>query len=120
VSGLTVQVFSHANSLHRRLVGTVVISAATYGLARYLGLEVEIEEVEQSSQDGWEVAGPEADGDDEEDDDDAILFLPTGLSRPRQRTFYKGSDSEWQTFKKIATDRSRADKIRSKHDLVQK
>ncbi|EMD63288.1 hypothetical protein COCSADRAFT_38149 [Bipolaris sorokiniana ND90Pr] len=95
-----------------RLVGTVAVTAAAYGLIQYLGLEIEVEEVqEQGRQDGWEVAGSEED-DEEEEDDDAILFIPTGFSRPRPRTFYKGSDTEWKTFKEIATDRARANKIR--------
>jgi hypothetical protein len=53
--------------------------------------------------------------DDDEDYDDAILFLPTGFSRPKPRTFYKGSDPEWQEFRKVATDRPRVEKIRGMH-----
>lgn len=114
MSILTSPLPPHADSLCRRLVGTVAVTAAAYGLVQYLGLEVEVEEVqEQGRQDGWEVAGSEKD-DEEEEDDDAILFIPTGFSRPRPRTFYKGSDAEWKTFKEIATNRERATKIRSK------
>jgi hypothetical protein len=50
---------------------------------------------------------------DEEDYDDALLFLPTGLSRPRPKTFWKGSDPEWEEFKKLSGDRPRIEKIRS-------
>ncbi|EOA88963.1 uncharacterized protein SETTUDRAFT_176358 [Exserohilum turcica Et28A] len=103
-----------------RLVGAVAVAAATYGLVRYLGLEVEIEEIDDDNQsanpeqDGWEAVGPAAeDGKEEDDGEGAILFLPTGFSRPRQRTFYKGSDPEWQDFKKIAIDRAKANKIGS-------
>lgn len=108
------------------MVGIVAIAAATYGLAQYLGVEVEIEEVEESSharrsanseEDGWEVVGTTDDEEDEEDD--AILFLPTGFSRPGPRVFYKGSDPEWQVFKSIANDRSKVIKIRRKHGAVQ-
>lgn len=53
-------------------------------------------------------------GEDEDDDyDDALLFLPTGFSRPKPQVFYKGSDPEWQEFKKVATDRPRCEKIHS-------
>jgi hypothetical protein len=57
--------------------------------------------------------GEEEEDEDDEDYDDALLFLPTGLSRPKKRTFYKGSDPEWQEFKKISTDRPRLNRIRS-------
>lgn len=54
-------------------------------------------------------------GDDEDDEDqdydDALLFLPTGFSRPRPQVLYKGSDPEWQEFKKLATDQPRCLKI---------
>ena len=89
-----------------------------------MGIEVEIEEVEEkgghsnrsgnTGDDGWEVVGPAKD-DEDEDDDGAILFLPTGFSRPRRKTFYKGSDPEWQDFKRIASDRPRVEKIRGMH-----
>ena len=108
------------------MVGTVAIAAATYGLAQYLGLEIEIEEIDEGShagrsasseQDGWEVAGTAHDDEDEEDN--AILFLPTGFARPGPRTYYKGSDPEWQMFKQIASDRTRANKIRRKYHAVE-
>jgi hypothetical protein len=59
------------------------------------------------------AAGEGEEEEDEEDYDDAILFLPTGLSRQRPQTFYKGSDPEWQEYKKLAGDRPRLEKIRS-------
>jgi hypothetical protein len=64
---------------------------------------------------GGAVKGEDSeDEDDEEDDyDDALIFLPTGFSRPRPQTYYKGSDPEWQEFKKVATDRPRVVKIQS-------
>lgn len=49
---------------------------------------------------------------DEEEYDDAILFLPTGLSRTKPRTFYRGSDPEWQEFKKLSQDRARVERVR--------
>ena len=97
---------------------------ATYGLGQYVGITVEVEEVKEggrasrSGQDGWTTVGPEDDEDEDEEYDDALLFLPTGLSRPRPKQFWKGSDPEWQEFKKIATDRPRVDKIRSEICLM--
>lgn len=98
---------------------------AFYGFTRYAGIQVEVGVVEE--QDGkasrpggqspneneWQQVGQEVDDDEDDGDyDDALLFLPTGFSRPSSRTFYRGSDPEWQEFKKVATDRPRVEKIR--------
>ncbi|KAJ4344177.1 hypothetical protein N0V95_006292 [Ascochyta clinopodiicola] len=124
----------------QRLVGAVAITAATYGLGQYLGLEIEVEEDEQEEakqkpgrwkkqvrkEDGTleEVDDEEAnegqaeEGDDEEEQeeedeyDDAILFLPTGFSQRKPPTFYKASDPEWQEFKNIVKDKKRVERIR--------
>ncbi|KAH3945540.1 hypothetical protein HBI81_083440 [Parastagonospora nodorum] len=99
-----------------RLVGTIAVAAAFWGLSRYISVEVEVEKADAKGQD---PASPSAIGgatEEEEDDDDTediLLFLPTGFSRPSPRTFYKGSDPEWQEFKKLATDRPRVEKIRN-------
>lgn len=63
---------------------------------------------------GWQRATGDDMEDDEdyEDDEVALLFFPTGFSRPKPRTFYKGTDPEWQEFIKIASDRTRIDQIR--------
>ncbi|KAL1794654.1 hypothetical protein ACET3X_006470 [Alternaria dauci] len=103
-----------------RLVGAVAIGIATYGLGQYVGITVEVEEVKERGsvskpgQDGWTTVGPQddEDEDDDEDDDDALLFLPIGLSRPRPKQYWRGSDPEWQEFRKLASDRPRVDKIR--------
>jgi hypothetical protein len=94
---------------------------ATYGFGQYVGIRVEVEEIKDEErtskpgQDGWTTVGQEEDEEGEDDDeeyDDALLFLPTGFSRPRPKKFWKGSDPEWQEFKKLATDRPRVEKIR--------
>jgi len=98
-------------TVHRRLVGAVAVGAAFYGISRYISISVEVEEVNDA---GWTTVGREADDEDEDDDEeyDAILFIPTGFSRLQPKRFWKGSDPEWQQFKKLATDRPRIDKIR--------
>ena len=98
-------------TVHRRLVGAVAVGAAFDGISRYIGISVEGEEVNDA---GWTTVGREADDEDEDDDEeyDAILFIPTGFSRLQPKRFWKGSDPEWQQFKKLATDRPRIDKIR--------
>ncbi|KAL5114711.1 hypothetical protein ACEQ8H_007380 [Pleosporales sp. CAS-2024a] len=79
-----------------RIVGTLALGAVCWGLSRYVAGHV----------DG--TSGATHDG-----ATDGLLFLPTGFSRPRPRTFYRGSDPEWQEFRKIATDRPRVDRIRN-------
>ncbi|KAF2118124.1 hypothetical protein BDV96DRAFT_569283 [Lophiotrema nucula] len=65
------------------------------------GVEVEDDEEEEEDED-----------DEEEDEDDALVFLPTGFSRAKPRSFYKGTDPEWQEFVRIAPDRKRIDQVR--------
>ena len=64
-----------------------------------------------------------ADEEDDEDDDDAaedveaLHFLPTGFSRQKAPTYYRGSDPEWQEFTKLSRDKARVEKIRGRsHD----
>jgi hypothetical protein len=117
------------------LVGVVAVAAAFYGVTRYISIEVEEEEEEGEdkkqrptnpgnqigNEDGAEEADEEdvEEEDEEEDDDydDALIFLPTGFSRPKPKTFYRGSDPEWQEYRKVATDRPRVEKIRSTHAM---
>lgn len=102
---------------YRRLIGAVAVTGTFYGLGRYLGIEVEVEVVEdKQNKNEWQEAGQEVDDEDDEEyeeEDHALLFLPTGFTRPKPRTFYRGSDPEWQEFKKVATDPPRIQKIRS-------
>jgi hypothetical protein len=116
------------------MIGTVVVGAAFYILGRYLGIEVQVEAVDEKPQQPRPSAGAIRNGDEEsdeagadeeddaEDDDadedvEALLFLPTGFSRPKPQTFYRGSDPEWQEFTKLSKDKARAEKIRGRsHD----
>jgi hypothetical protein len=122
------------SSCHRRLVGALAITTAFYCLTKYVGIRVEVERVKaeeknpkrsggQISNEGKSRATAEEEDDEDEDEetDDAILFLPTGFSRPMPQTYYKGSDPEWQEFRKVVVDRPRVDKIRSaqSHELVE-
>lgn len=54
----------------------------------------------------------EEEEEEDEDEDNAIIFLPTGFSRARPRTFYKGSDPEWREFVRLAPDKQRTNRIR--------
>jgi hypothetical protein len=98
-------------------------------LTQYIGISVEIERVEEEEPTSTRSGGQISNGDktneaaeeaadeydDDEEYDDAILFLPTGFSRPKPKTYYRGSDPEWQEFRKVALDRPRVEKIRSTH-----
>ncbi|KAF1912343.1 hypothetical protein BDU57DRAFT_458317 [Ampelomyces quisqualis] len=96
-----------------RIISAVAVATAFYGLSWYVSLEVEIEQVVGK---GQESARPDGQwtkvGGQDDDDTVALLFLPTGFAREKKKTFYKGSDPEWQEFKKIASDRARAERIR--------
>ncbi|KAF2650216.1 hypothetical protein K491DRAFT_707704 [Lophiostoma macrostomum CBS 122681] len=123
----------------RRLLTAAVVWTAFYGLVRWLDGEDEDEEQEEAeskkrraqlrriahqkdaNSDDEDAVGA-ADGgdggpiDEEEDEEDeegeALFFLPTGFSRPKPRTFWKGSDPEWQEFRRIAQDKERVVRIR--------
>lgn len=105
------------------MVGAFAIVGVTYGLGKYLGVEVEVEvvEAEQKKNNEWQKVGKdgevevdeEAGEEDDEEYDDTLLFLPTGLARPKPKTYYRGSDPEWQEFRKIARDRPRIERIRA-------
>ncbi|CAI6282603.1 unnamed protein product [Periconia digitata] len=123
-----------------RIIGTTITFATAYAVSAYVDsvLAEDDEEEEQlradqaqqgrpridkgSGQDAagkdeegeWEQQGDEEEDDDEDDEDEEVLFFfPTGLSKPKPRTFYKGSDPEWQEFIKFAPDRQRIVKIRN-------
>jgi hypothetical protein len=103
------------------MVGTLAISAVFWGVSRYISVEVKVEELEEKSQNSTGANSTQEGADEEEDDDQeetVFLFLPTGFSRPRPQTFYKGSDPEWQEFSKVASDRPRVERIRSMFSQV--
>jgi hypothetical protein len=106
-------------------VGSAVVAVGFWKLLDWLNEEVEVEEeprqrrhvrrppvADQGTNDngGREIKDEEEDEDEEVED--CLIFFPTGFSRPRPRTFYRGSDPEWQTFTRLAPDRQRIDKIR--------
>ncbi|KAJ4345730.1 uncharacterized protein N0V89_011865 [Didymosphaeria variabile] len=119
-----------------RLVGFAVVTVGIWKLVDWLNEPVEVEDDEELQQHrrvrrrpipgqgvnendngGREITDEEEDEWEDEDEEDeeennAVLFFPTGFSRPRPRTFYRGSDPEWQTFTRLAPDRERMEKIR--------
>ncbi|KAF2442161.1 hypothetical protein P171DRAFT_417105 [Karstenula rhodostoma CBS 690.94] len=115
-----------------RLAGSAVVAVGFWKLLDWLNEEIEDEEElqqqhrrarrppipgEDANDKGGREITDEEEGeweeqDDEEEEDEGLIFLPTGFSRPRPRSYYRGSDPEWQTFVRLAQDRPRVDKIR--------
>ncbi|KXS98959.1 hypothetical protein AC578_4984 [Pseudocercospora eumusae] len=91
----------------------VVIIAEVVLLARGAGISVEVSLREVEDEKEEEMEDEEGDGYAPEDS----LFIPLTWSRKIPRTFYKGSDPEWQEFVKIAKDKERHKKIQD--ELVQ-
>lgn len=72
--------------------------------------EIEVEEEQATQKEGeWETQ----DGDAEEDEfaEEDNTFIPMTWPTKLPRTFYKGSDPEWQEFVKIAKDKPRHKKL---------
>ncbi|KAF2261827.1 hypothetical protein CC78DRAFT_619021 [Lojkania enalia] len=111
-----------------RVLGTTFALFAGYELLRYIDipLDEEEEEVKRRARrrelrnkvrdvaDGEEDDRQEEEEEDRDDEEDseALLFFPTGFSRAKPRTFYKGSDPEWLEFVRIAPDRKRIERVR--------
>lgn len=74
---------------------------------------IEVVEVPEGS----EKQGAVIDEDDDDELDEDSLFIPMTWATKMPRTFYKGSDPEWQEFVKIAKDKERHKKIQN--ELVQ-
>jgi hypothetical protein len=105
-----------------RIIGAVVFTSVGYELFKWLDEEVGMEEevgysAPRTRPPGTgkeeDVTGTGVDDEEEDEDDDVVIFLPTGLSRPKPKTFYKGSDPEWKEFSSVAKDRKRLERIQN-------
>lgn len=54
----------------------------------------------------------EGDIDEDYEDDEDAIFIPLGWARQLPRSYYKGTDPEWQEFIKFARDRKRGERVR--------
>jgi hypothetical protein len=93
---------------------------------RYMDVEIEFiddEELEQEQETAQRAEGEEEEDAEEEEDgppfyaDDENTFIPLTWSKKMPRTYYRGSDPEWQEFIKIAKDKGRHRKVQD--ELVQ-
>ncbi|EME79681.1 uncharacterized protein MYCFIDRAFT_204907 [Pseudocercospora fijiensis CIRAD86] len=85
-------------------------------IARAAGISVEVS-LEEVEDEGGEEEEEVEDGEDVGYASEDSLFIPLTWSKKMPRTFYKGSDPEWQEFVKIAKDKQRHKKIQD--ELVQ-
>ncbi|KAM3419721.1 hypothetical protein BST61_g3054 [Cercospora zeina] len=102
----------------RRLVTWGIYGACAYYymgvVGKWLGIEVKgLDEMLDEEDDGEEEEEIEDDGYAHPDS----LFIPLTWSKKLPRTFYRGSDPEWQEFIKIAKDKNRHAKVQN--ELVQ-
>ncbi|KKY23672.1 hypothetical protein UCDDS831_g02893 [Diplodia seriata] len=96
----------------RLLAGTIYTGAAYTWMLLVIAPLFEVVDEEEEGGEGEE----EEDWDEDEEWDDDALFIPLGWATPVPRRFYRGSDPEWQEFRKVALDQKRHEQIR--HKLV--
>ncbi|KAH8732816.1 hypothetical protein GQ44DRAFT_765897 [Phaeosphaeriaceae sp. PMI808] len=92
-----------------RIVGALSIAIVLNSLYRYLGTEIKVE-VETAHGENNRTDGVDEAEDD--DGDDAILFLPTGFSRPVPEKRWEITAQERQEYLRIVTDKERVLKLR--------
>lgn len=103
----------------RRLLTIALYSGAVYGYLRVVGqrLDVELEILDDPSAVTEDTdRGQEGDEEGLEDDEyasETSTFIPLTWATKQPRTYYKGSDPEWQTFLSIARDKPRHAAIQS-------
>ncbi|KAK5124232.1 hypothetical protein LTR85_001935 [Meristemomyces frigidus] len=108
----------------RRLATTAIYGGVVYAymnvVARYLDVEIEILEDDEADKkkdgEGKEVTDEE-EGEGPFYAEEDSTFIPMTWATKAPRTFYKGSDPEWQEFVKVAKDKPRHKKIQN--ELVQ-
>ncbi|KAL8858007.1 MAG: hypothetical protein Q9178_005468 [Gyalolechia marmorata] len=55
----------------------------------------------------------ENDDEEEEEDEDDTIFIPLGFAYQLPKTFYKGSDPEWQSFMQLSRDKKKCVALKS-------
>ncbi|KAF2801851.1 uncharacterized protein BDZ99DRAFT_577302 [Mytilinidion resinicola] len=91
------------------LASLCLYSAAYYTYFQIIGRQLDrLDEGEGVANPG---RGP-ADSTLDEDDELEPIFIPLGLTKARPKTYYKGSDPEWQEFRKLAPDQKKHARMR--------
>lgn len=96
----------------RRLATFALYSGCVGGYLWWVSPEVELEVTEAGEEQHGEVAsaaGAETEEDEWSEEDS--WFVPLTWAKKLPRTYYKGSDPEWQEFRKVAKDKDRLKRI---------
>jgi hypothetical protein len=94
-----------------RIASFVLYTSCLVGYVWYFFPEIEIE-IQEGGEEEEEEEHEESDFADE-----SSLFIPLTWTKKLPRSFYKGSDPEWQEFVKVSKDKARHKKIQCKHPL---
>lgn len=57
----------------------------------------------------------EKDGENQEENQEDAIFIPFGFVHELPRTYYKGTDPEWQSFFEFSVDRRKINSVQRKH-----
>lgn len=98
----------------RRAITFALYTTCLVGYVYWVFPDVELEEVEvEETEDGKLIpVGAEEDGDEWAHEDSR--FIPLTWAKQLPKTFYKGSDPEWQEFRRIAKDKQGQQKVYGK------
>jgi hypothetical protein len=103
-----------ADQRSRRLISFSIYSSAALAYLHFMLPDVEIEEEEVPDHEPQkDEAGPEDEGDgyEEFEGDEGSIFIPLGFARQKDRSCYRGSDPEWQSFISLANEPQRIERI---------
>lgn len=108
----------------KKVFAFCVYTGTTYWALQFLlrHIDIQIEEIEEDTSDHtvsrrageegeWEEQGDEEEDEEDEFADEDSTFIPMTWATKLPRSFYKGSDPEWQAFVKFAKDKPRQKKI---------
>jgi len=111
--------FQESSQVRRRIFQAFVYIAAFYVFQRVvLGPldDIDLPEEDTKGARKKQKSKPTPDevlnGTDEEEDEDDALFIPLGWTTELPRQWYKGSDPEWQDFRKLSQDKGKNNAIR--------
>ena len=105
----------------RRLATFALYSICVGGYLWWVSPEVELEITEAEEERHGDVAtahGGEAEEEEDEWSEEDSWFIPLTWAAKLPRIYYKGSDPEWQEFRKVAKDQDRLKRVYSEDYLV--
>jgi hypothetical protein len=108
-----------ATDFHRNILRRVLQASTFFAIAYYLSpfesvkiVRVEGDDEAYMTEDGLVRDDENVDDTDNPDEEEGSgFFLPIMWPVEEERTFYKGSDPEWQEFVKFANNQSRRKEV---------